>query len=71
MTQRKARRELKRKLISEQGYYPEEAEDLIQECQYQIIDFYDGKRDYKSIEEILQDYLMVGEEWMDAFKDCL
>ena len=71
MTQREARRLLRIHLRETEGLCKEEIDELIDEVQYQILDFIDGKRDYNSIEQILYEYLNVGLEYLDAFQNCL
>ena len=42
--------------LVKQGRPREEAEELIQETQYEVIDFINGKRTYQSIEQIIFEY---------------
>lgn len=46
----------------------DQAEDIMQECLYQLIDFWNGLRNYDSDADILDDYLSLSADYMWVFE---
>ena len=58
------RKKIKKHLINDLGFYPEIADDIIQEVRFAVIDYLDGKEDYSNIEQIMQEYLELDETFL-------
>lgn len=58
------RKKIKKHLINNLGFFPEIADDIIQEVRFAILDYLDGKDDYSSIEQIMQEYLELDESYL-------
>lgn len=58
------RKKIKKHLINDLGFFPEIADDIIQEVRFEILDYLDGKDDYFSIEQIMQEFLELDETYL-------
>ena len=59
---------LVKKIAKERDISAEDAEELMQECLYQLADFYDGKTPYTKPEQILDDYLGLPGSYLWVFR---
>lgn len=57
-----------KKIAKERDISADEAEELMQECLYQLADFYDGKTHYFRPEAILDDYLGLPGTYLWVFR---
>lgn len=57
--------------LVKQGRPREEAEELVQETQFEVIDLIDGKRTYQSIEQIIFEYLGLPSKFAWVFTDSI
>lgn len=58
------RKKIKKHLINNLGFFPEIADDIIQEVRFEILDYLDGKDVYSCIEQIMQEYLELDESYL-------
>ena len=57
--------------LVKQGRTHEEAEELVQETQFEVIDFLTGKRAYQSIEQIIFEYLGLPSDFAWVFTESI
>lgn len=64
----KAWDKIRTRLAKQRDLTIDDAEELMQECLYQLCDFWGGSRDYRSEAAILDDYLGLSVYYLWVFK---
>ena len=64
----KAWEHIRNRLAEQRGLTIDDAEELMQECLYQLCDFWGGSREYSSEAAILDDYLGLSVYYLWVFK---